>query len=146
MQELHHTTYDSPNSQLICTIVGHDSSYYAAIFSYLHDQVILETLMCKQKCQLLHNASHYTLVSSDLYRKSLEKTLLRCLELEESKKALDEVHNGICGAHSNGLALARKLLKMVYYWPTMQDDTLRYAKSFQKFQLHDNLIHSPRRV
>ena len=129
---------------MIYTIIGHDSSYYVAIFCYLHDQVIPKTLMCNQRCQLLHNASHYTLVSGDLSRKILDKTLLRCLELEESEKALVEVHNGICGAHSNGLALTQKLLRASYYWPTMQDDVVHYAKSYQKCQLHGNLIHAPR--
>ena len=129
MEELRHPAYDSSDNQVICTVVGHDSSRYAAIFSYLCDQVIPETLTRNQKCQLLRNASHYTWVSGDLYRKGLDRTLLRCLELEESEKALAEVHDGICGAHSNGLALARKLLRMGYYWPTMQDDAVRYAKS-----------------
>ena len=72
------------------------------------------------------------MVSGDLYRKGLDETLLRCLEIEESEKALAEVHGGICGAHSNGLALARKLLRTGYYWPTMQADVVRYVKSCQK--------------
>lgn len=115
VEELCHPTYDSSDNQVICTIVGNDSSRYATIFSYLHDQVIPETHTCKQKCQLLRNASHYTFVSSDLYRKGLDGMLLGCLELEEFEKALAKVHDGICGAHSNGLALAQKLLRMGYY-------------------------------
>ena len=106
------------------------TSYYADIFSYLRDQILPENLTRNQKCQFLRNASHYILVSSDLYRRSLDRTLLRCLEIEESKKALVEVHDGICRAHSNGLALARKLLRVGYYWPTMQADVVRYAKSY----------------
>ena len=145
VEELRHPAYDSSDNQVICTVVGHDSSRYAPIFSYLRDQVIPETLTRNQKRQLLRNASHYTLVSGDLYRKGLDGTLLRCLELEESEKALAEVHDGICGAHSNGLALARKLLRTGYYWPTMQADAVRYARSCQKCQLHGNLIHAPGR-
>ena len=115
MEELCHPAYDSLDNQVICIVVGYNSSFYVAIFSYLHDQVILETLMRNQKCQLLRNASHYTLVSGDLYRKGLDRMLLRCLELEEFEKALVEVIDGICGAHSNGLALAQKLLRTGYY-------------------------------
>jgi len=143
VEELCHPSYDSSDNQVIYTIVGHDSSRYTAIFSYLYDQVIPKTLTHNQKCQLICNASHYTLVSGDLYKKSLDRMFLRCLELEESKKALVEVHEGICGAHSNGLALARKLLRTGYYWPTMQADVVRYVKSYHKCQLHGNLIHAP---
>ena len=130
MEELCHPAYDSFDNQVIFTSVGHDFSRYVAIFSYLHDQVIPKSFTCTQKFQLLCNASHYTLVFGDLYRKGLDGILLRCLELEESKKALAEVHDGICGAHSNCLALARKLLRTGYYWPTMQADVVRYANSF----------------
>ena len=84
------------------------------------------------------------MVSGELYRKSLEITLLRCLELEQFKKELIEVHNGICGEHSNDLVLGQKLLRTGYYWPIMQDDVIHYAKSCQKCQLHGNLIHAPR--
>ena len=115
MEELRHPAYDSLDNQVICTVVGHDSSRYVAIFSNLRDQVIPKTLMCNQKYQLLCNASHYTLVSSDLCRKCQDETFLRCLELEEFEKEHAKVHDGICGKHSNGLALAQKLLRMGYY-------------------------------
>ena len=115
MEELRHPAYDSSDNQVIYTIVGHDSSCYAAIFSYLRDQVIPKTLTRNQKCQFLRNASHYILVFSDLYRRGLDGNFLRFLELEEFEKALAKVHDGICGEHSNGLALARKLLRVGYY-------------------------------
>ena len=109
VEELHYPIYDSPNNQVIHIVVGHDSSRYATIYSYLQDQIIPDNLTRNKKCQLIYNASHFTLVSGDLYRKSLDGTLLRCLEKEESKKSLVDIHNGICGSHSNGLALAQKL-------------------------------------
>ena len=37
VEELHHPAYDSLDNQVIYTIVGHDSSRYAIVFSYLHD-------------------------------------------------------------------------------------------------------------
>ena len=69
----------------------------------------------QSKCQLLHNASHYTLVFGDLYKKSLDIILLRFLELEEFEKVLSKVHDGVFEAHSNGHALAQKFLRVGYY-------------------------------
>jgi dienelactone hydrolase len=54
-----------------------------------------------------------------LYRRGLDGTLLRCLEKEESDQALVDIHEGIYGGHSNGLAMARRFLRAGYYWPTM---------------------------
>lgn len=42
VEELHYTIYDSQESQVICPLVGHESSRYGAIYSYLHDDIILE--------------------------------------------------------------------------------------------------------
>ncbi len=41
---------------------------------------------------------------------------------------LEEVHQGICGAHSSGLMLEKKLLRMGYYWPTMEVDAYHFVK------------------
>lgn len=68
-----------------------------------------------------------------------------CLEIEESKRALSEVHEGICGSHSNGLTLVWKLLRAGYYWPDMEKDTINFSKICEKCQLHGNLIHAPAR-
>ncbi|KAK3011208.1 hypothetical protein RJ639_011741 [Escallonia herrerae] len=39
-----------------------------------------------------------------------------------------EVHEGICGQHLGGHALAHKVLRQGYYWPTMQQDVMSYTK------------------
>lgn len=80
-----------------------------------------------------------------LFRRGLDGTLLRCLETEESKHALSKVHEGICGSHSNGFTLARKLLRAGYYWLDMEKDAIKFAKTCEKCQLHGNLIHAPAR-
>lgn len=78
-----------------------------------------------------------------LYQHSLDGTLLKRLESDESKNTLQEVHEGICGTHSSGSTLAKKLLRLGYYWPNMEKETYQFAKKYQKYQIHGNLIHSP---
>ena len=43
VEELHHPIYDSQESHVICTLVGHESSCYNAIYSYLCDGIIHKT-------------------------------------------------------------------------------------------------------
>lgn len=140
---LSYPTYNSPESQMICSIIGHDSSRYSHIFSYLHDQIILDNLSQNEKCHLICKASWYVTISSDLFRRGLNGTLLRYLEPNESKHALIDVYEGICGNHSNGLTLARKLVRVGYYWPKIEKEAIKYAKSYKQCQLHGNLIHTP---
>lgn len=78
-----------------------------------------------------------------LYRKGLDSTLIRCLEKDESRVTLQEVHIGICGSHSSGFTLAKKILRMGYFWPTMEKDSIDFVKTCKKCQIHGNLVHTP---
>ena len=44
VEEVHHPTYDSLDDHVIYTMVDHDSSHYATIFSYPRDPIIPESL------------------------------------------------------------------------------------------------------
>ncbi|KAK3039752.1 hypothetical protein RJ639_027409 [Escallonia herrerae] len=48
--------------------------------------------------------------------------------------ALREVHEGICGQHLGGRALAHKVLRQGYYWPTMQQDAMSYTRKYDACQ------------
>ena len=119
VEELHHPIYDSQEIHVICTLVGHESSRYGAIYLYICDGIIPKTFNWSKHRNLIRNASHHSLISGDLYRKGLDGTLLRCLEKEESDQALVDIHEGTCGGYSNGLSMARHFLRVGYYWPTM---------------------------
>ncbi|XP_074342649.1 uncharacterized protein LOC141680280 [Apium graveolens] len=47
-----------------------------------------------------------------------------------------EVHEGICRSHSFGEALAHKIIKKGYYWPTLRKNCLNYVKTCAKYQFH----------
>jgi hypothetical protein len=41
----------------------------------------------------------HTLLDDDLYRRTIDGMLLKCLGEEQAKVAVREIHDGICGAH-----------------------------------------------
>jgi hypothetical protein len=41
----------------------------------------------------------YMLLDDDLYRRTIDNVLLKCLGEEQAKVVVREVHDGICGAH-----------------------------------------------
>jgi hypothetical protein len=43
----------------------------------------------------------YTSLDGDLYRRTIDGVLLKCLGEEHAKVAAREVHDGICGAHQS---------------------------------------------
>jgi hypothetical protein len=41
----------------------------------------------------------YMSLDDDLYQRTIDGVLLKCLGKEQAKVAIQEVHDGICGAH-----------------------------------------------
>ena len=57
--------------------------------------------------------------------------------------ALQEVHSGICGAHTSGIVLERQILRAGYYWPTIEEDACNFVRKCLPCQQHANLVHAP---
>ena len=50
-----------------------------------------------------------------LYKKSKDQILLRCVNANEAKKIVQEIHEGVCGTHANGHVMVRQIMKVGYY-------------------------------
>ena len=57
-----------------------------------------------------------------LYKKSEDQILLRCVDANEAKKIVHEIHEGVCGTHANGHVMARQIMRAEYYWMTLEGD------------------------
>jgi hypothetical protein len=53
------------------------------------------------------------------------------------------VHAGVCGAHQSSPKLHYQLKHLGYYWPTMFDDSMKFAKKCHQCQIHADFIHRP---
>ena len=65
-------------------------------------------------------AARFIVLNDELYKRGFLQPYLRCIEEEEAKYVLEEVHGGICGDHMGVKSLVRKIMKAGYFWPTMQ--------------------------
>ncbi|XP_070013341.1 uncharacterized protein [Nicotiana sylvestris] len=72
-----------------------------------------------QKCMLLRLSNHFFHSKGNLYRRTLNLGLLRCVNTKEASKLLEDVHAGTCGPHMNDFVLAKKILRAGYFWMTM---------------------------
>ncbi|XP_058217410.1 uncharacterized protein LOC131328484 [Rhododendron vialii] len=91
--------------------------------------------------QLKIRVAKYLMMGDVLYRRSFSLPYLRCLTTTESLQAMEEVHQGICGDHQGGRMLAYKLLRLRYYWPSMQKDCNSLVQKCEKCQRFANIIH-----
>jgi hypothetical protein len=88
-------------------------------------------------------ASKFVIISGKLYKRGRTSPLLRCLAENETHLVLLEVHEGVCGSHIGGRALAAKLLRAGYYWPTMLQGSSYFVKKCDKCQRFSDKKHVP---
>ena len=68
---------------------------------------------------------------------------LHCLKKDEVERIIEEVHQGICDPHMKGKMLAKKILRMGYYWITGEINCIDFVKCCHDCQTHANLNHVP---
>ena len=69
--------------------------------------------------------------------------LLKCLNQEEAKVLMGEVHEGICGAHQSAFKMKWIIRRSRYFWPTILEDCFEYYKGCQDYQCFGNIQRSP---
>ncbi|XP_016207088.1 uncharacterized protein LOC107647530 [Arachis ipaensis] len=70
-------------------------------------------------------ASFYIVVGNTLYRRGHSQPLLKCISKDEAEEVMAETHEGVCGNHVGGRALAAKILRTEYYWSTIKETYLK---------------------
>jgi hypothetical protein len=75
----------------------------------------------------------YVLIEEDMFYRTLEGLLLKCLGPIESNRLLHEVHEGTCGTHQSAHKMKWLIRRSGYYWPTM-------------FEIASNIIKDVRHV
>ncbi|OMO87770.1 hypothetical protein COLO4_20580 [Corchorus olitorius] len=83
-------------------------------------------------------AVHYTVLADELYRKDLDGSLMRCLDQDEAKKVIKDVHEGLCGAYQAGRKMRWLICRHGFYWPIIMKDCMEFAKGCQACQRMGN--------
>jgi hypothetical protein len=74
------------------------------------------------------------LIADELYFRSVDGVLARCLGPTEALQVMHKIHEGVCGAHQSGHKMRWLVRRAGYYWPTMLEDCFKYYKGCQECQ------------
>jgi hypothetical protein len=85
----------------------------------------------------------YKSLDDDLYRRTIDDVLLKCLGDEQAKEAVREVNDGICGAHQSAYKMKWLLRRAGFYWRTMVDDCIKYQKGCKVCKWFGNIQLTP---
>ena len=84
-------------------------------------------------------AFKYILVDDELYRRTADDILLKCLGTDQARVAMGEVHEGISGTHQSAPKIKWLLRRADFYWPSMISDCSRYYKGCEECQRFDDI-------
>jgi len=83
------------------------------------------------------------IIGNELFKKSPEGVLLKCLSETEAYLAISDTHSGACRSHQTGHKMKWLMFRQGVYWPTMFKDCTEFSKSCQECQLHAGIERVP---
>jgi len=88
-------------------------------------------------------ATKYVLLEDELYYRTIDGVLLKCLGDDEAKSLMGEIHEGVCGAHQSAFKMKWMIRRNGYYWPIILEDCFKYFKGCQGCQKFGNVQRAP---
>ncbi|XP_070040258.1 uncharacterized protein [Nicotiana tomentosiformis] len=82
-----------------------------------------------QKRALRRLANHCFQSGGILYIRTPDLGLLRCVDAKEASRLLEEIHAGTCGPYMNVFVLAKKIIRVGYFWMTTETDCINVSQS-----------------
>ena len=88
----------------------------------------------KEIIDYLKDLFKYVLLEEDLYYRTIDGVLLKCIDKEEAKVLMGEIHEGVCGSHQSAYKMKWVIRRNGYFWPTMLEDCFTYYRGCQECQ------------
>ena len=109
------------------------------IWNYIIDGSLPDDL--KEAAKVRARSARFTNHKGSLYKRGFFTPFLIFIAGEDTKYVLREVHEGVCGNHIGARALAGKVLRQGYYWPTILKDATDLVKRCRICQEHAKISH-----
>ena len=111
------------------------------IISFLQDGRLPQD--AEEAKKIKKRAARFTILNDTLYKKGFSMTYLKCVNEDEAKYILEEIHEGVYGDHAGPRSLISKVIRTGYFWPTVQVDAVEFVKKCDKCQRFGNVQQLP---
>ena len=122
--------YLSEPSIELCDVVvapvESEQSWMDPIWDYIIDGSLPDDP--KEATKIRARSARFTNHKGSLYKRGFFTPILKCIARKDIEYVLREMHKGICGNHIGARALAGKVLRQEYYWPTILKDATSLVK------------------
>ena len=113
------------------------NSWMTPIISFLQDGHLPQDTDEAKKIK--KRAARFTILNDTLYKRGFSMPQLKCVNKDETKYILEEIHGRVCGDHASPRSLVSKVIRTDYFWPSMQTDAVELVKRCDKCQWFGNI-------
>ena len=125
----------------VCPLFIAPDSWYRDLVHYLQTGSLPEHWNSKKRRALRLKSASYQIIEGILFKKNYDRVLLRCLEKEDAKKVMTELHDGPAGGHFLGDTTTHKILEPDTIGPrfSKMHTPMSGSATFVKGVVEDNL-------
>jgi hypothetical protein len=76
----------------------------------------------------------YHLIDGVLYTQGANGMMMKCISKDEGIQLLQDIHSGVCRAHSSWHSIVGKAFRHRFYWPTAKDDVMKIVSKCKECQ------------
>ena len=121
--------------------IGSEPSWMDPIWDFIIDGRLPDNP--KEAAKIRTRSARFTNHKGSLYKRGFFTPILKCITGKDTEYVLREVHEGVCGNHIGAWALARKVLRQGYYWPTILRDVTDLVRRCKICQEHAKISRLP---
>ena len=89
------------------------NSWMTPIISFLQDRYLPQDVDEAKKIK--KRAARFTILNDTLYKRGFSMPYLKCVDEDEARYILEEIHEEICGDHAGPRSLVSKVIRIGYF-------------------------------
>ncbi|XP_075649678.1 uncharacterized protein LOC142620149 [Castanea sativa] len=117
------------------------NSWMTPIMSFLQDGHLPQD--AKDAKKIKQRATRFMILNDHLYKRGYSLPYLKCVDEDEARYILEEIHEDVCGDHAGPRSLVSKVIQTGYFWPNVQVDAVELVKNYDKCQRFGNIQRLP---
>ena len=116
---------------------------YHDIKTYIKNSEYPPRAIDSEKKFIRHMACQLFLSGEVLYKRNHDTTLLQYKDAPKVSHLMEEMHEGLLGAHDSGPLLALIIMKAGYYWLTIESDCIKHVRTCHHSQVYKSRTNVP---
>ena len=99
--------------EVLTFVIQSTNNWITPIISFLQDRRLPQDV--KEAKKIKKRAARFTILNDTLYKRGFSMPYLKCVDKDEAKYILKEIHEGVCGDHAGTRSLVSKVIRTSYF-------------------------------